>query len=213
MGLSAVEYVFIFENRGEEIGVTLSHPHGQIYAYPFVPPYVLQTIAAAQRHRQLTGRCLACDLLGEEQDGPRVIGQSSRWLAYVPYAARWPFEIRLQPRRHVADLTELDDDERGEFPEVYLDVLHRLDAVFGVRMPYIATWQQAPVIVGRELTHLYLTVFSTRRTASKLKYLAGSESGAGVFINDIAPEHAAEMLRDAGPQPQPRPREERTTRG
>lgn len=195
MRLPDVEYVFVFENRGEEIGVTLHHPHGQIYAYPFVPPNVLQTVQAAQRHRQQTGQCLWCDVLSEEQHGPRIIGQSSRWLAFVPYAARWPFEFCLQPRRHVADLVELDDEERREFPTIYLDILRRLDAVFGVPMPYIASWQQAPVAVGRELVHLSLTVFSTRRTPAKLKYLAGSESAAGVFINDIAPEQAAEMLR------------------
>jgi UDPglucose--hexose-1-phosphate uridylyltransferase len=196
MALPEVEYVFVFENRGKEIGVTLSHPHGQIYAYPFVPPRVLETVEAARKHHQETGRCLFCDLLSEEEAGPRVIAQSSRWLAFVPYAARWPFEIRLQPRRHVADLAALDEDERREFPAIYLEILRRLDAVFGVAMPYIASWEQAPVTVGRELMHLSLTVFSTRRGPDKLKYLAGSESAAGVFVNDIVPERAAEMLRE-----------------
>jgi UDPglucose--hexose-1-phosphate uridylyltransferase len=196
MALPDVEYVFVFENRGQEIGVTLSHPHGQIYAYPFVPPRVIETLEAGRKHHQETGRCLFCDLLNEEEAGSRVIAQTSRWLAFVPYAARWPFEIRLQPRRHVADLLALDENERREFPEIYLDVLRRLDAVFGVPMPYIASWEQAPVTVGRELAHLSLTVFSTRRGPGKLKYLAGSESAAGVFVNDIVPERAAEMLRE-----------------
>jgi UDPglucose--hexose-1-phosphate uridylyltransferase len=192
--LPEVEHVFVFENRGEEIGVTLGHPHGQIYAYPFVPPRTLRMIAAAQRHKG----CVHCTALAAEQEaGLRVVAQSSRWLAFVPYAARWPFEVHLYPRRHVPDLTALDDAERAEFPAIYLEVLQRFDAVFGTQMPYISGWQQAPVrAAGRELGHLFMEVFSIRRAPNKLKFLAGSESAMGVFINDIAPEQAAQMLRN-----------------
>jgi UDPglucose--hexose-1-phosphate uridylyltransferase len=192
--LPDVEHIFAFENRGEEIGVTLGHPHGQIYAYPFVPPRALRMVAVAERY----GGCLHCAALIAEKDaGLRVVAESSRWLAFVPYAARWPFEVHLYPRRHVPDLTELDDAERADFPRVYLDVLQRFDAVFGTQMPYIAGWQQAPVRQGREHAHLFMQVFSIRRAPGKLKYLAGSESAMDVFINDIAPEQAAEMLRKA----------------
>jgi UDPglucose--hexose-1-phosphate uridylyltransferase len=192
--LPDVEHIFAFENRGEEIGVTLGHPHGQIYAYPFVPPRTLRMIAAAERH----GSCLHCAALAAEQNaGLRVVAESSQWLAFVPHAARWPFEVHLYPRRHVPDLTELDASERADFPRVYLDVLQRFDGVFGTQMPYIAGWQQAPVRQGREHAHLFMQVFSIRRTPNKLKYLAGSESSMDVFINDIAPEQAAEMLRKA----------------
>jgi UDPglucose--hexose-1-phosphate uridylyltransferase len=125
------------------------------------------------------------------------VAQSPRWLAFVPYAARWPFEVHLYPRRHVPDLTALDDAERAEFPAIYLEVLQRFDAVFGTQMPYISGWQQAPVrAAGRELGHLFMEVFSIRRAPNKLKFLAGSESAMGVFINDIAPEQAAQMLRN-----------------
>jgi UDPglucose--hexose-1-phosphate uridylyltransferase len=144
------------------------------------------------------GSCLHCAALAAERDaGLRVVAESSRWLAFVPHAARWPFEVHLYPRRHVPDLTELDDAERAEFPFLYLDVLQRFDGIFGTQMPYIAGWQQAPVRHGREQGHLFLQVFSIRRAFNKLKYLAGSEAAMGVFINDIAPERAAEMLRKA----------------
>jgi len=196
--LPGVEHVFAFENRGEEIGVTLSHPHGQIYAYPFVPPRTMRMIATAERHRAATGRCVFCLVIAaEEAARVRVVTRASRWLAIVPHAARWPFEVHLYPRRHVPDLTALDEAEREEFPEFYLDVLRRFDGIFGTRMPYIAGWQQAPVHVGHNLAHLFLQVFSIRRAPTKLKYLAGSESAMGVFINDVAPERAAELLRDA----------------
>jgi UDPglucose--hexose-1-phosphate uridylyltransferase len=196
--LPGVEQVFVFENRGEEIGVTLAHPHGQIYAYPFVPPRTMRMIGTAERHRATRGTCLFCQVLAaEEAAGVRVVAATPRWLAFVPHAARWPFEVHLYPRRHVPDLPALDEAERAEFPELYLDVLGRFDGIFGTRMPYIAGWQQAPVRVGHDLAHLFLQVFSIRRAPTKLKYLAGSESAMGVFINDIAPEQAAAMLRDA----------------
>jgi UDPglucose--hexose-1-phosphate uridylyltransferase len=104
----------------------------------------------------------------------------------------------VAPRRIVPDLPALGDDEADAFGPLYLDVLRRLDALFGVQMPYIAAWHQAPVRTGREISHLYLQLFTIRRGRNKLKYLAGSESGMGVFINDVLPEQAAAMLREAG---------------
>jgi UDPglucose--hexose-1-phosphate uridylyltransferase len=195
--LPGVEQVFPFENRGEEIGVTLAHPHGQIYAYPFLPPRVRRMVETAARHRQDRGGCLYCAVVErEEADGARIVARGEHWTAFVPRAARWPFEVHLAPRRHLPDLTALDDAERAEFPTMYLDVLHRFDGIFGQAMPYIAGWQQAPVGEGHDLLHLFLQVFSIRRAPGKLKYLAGSESAMGTFINDIAPEQAAGMLRD-----------------
>jgi UDPglucose--hexose-1-phosphate uridylyltransferase len=195
--LSGVEQVFAFENRGEEIGVTLSHPHGQIYAYPFVPPRMMRMIGTAERHRATRGTCLFCQVIAAEKAAKvRLVAQGAHWVAFVPHAARWPFEVHIYPRRHVPDLPALDEAEREEFPGLYLDVLGRFDGLFGTKMPYIAGWQQAPVRVGHDLAHLFLQVFSIRRAPNKLKYLAGSESAMGVFINDIAPEQAAKLLRD-----------------
>jgi UDPglucose--hexose-1-phosphate uridylyltransferase len=197
--LDGVEQVFVFENRGEEIGVTLSHPHGQIYALPFVPPRTLRTLRSARRHRDQTGACLFCTLIAAERDAEvRVIAETGRWVAFVPHAARWPFEVHAYPLRHVPDLAALDGAERAELAGLYLDVLRRFDGVFGTKMPYIAAWNQAPVRADRDLAHLYLQVFSVRRAPGRLKYLAGAESGASVWINDIAPERAAELLRAAG---------------
>lgn len=189
-----VEQVFVFENRGAEIGVTLGHPHGQIYAYPFVPPRQARLIAVSERHL----RCPGCAAIEEEESaGARMVAGGGYWVAFVPFAARWPFDVHIYPRRHLPDLTALDDGERDEFPLLYLDVLRRFDAVFGTEMPYVAAWHQAPVRGARASTHLRLEVFSVRRAPDRLKYLAGSESAMGVFINDIAPEAAAAMLREA----------------
>jgi UDPglucose--hexose-1-phosphate uridylyltransferase len=194
--LPGVEQVFPFENRGQEIGVTLSHPHGQVYAYPFVTPVTRRMLDSARAHLAVTGRNLFDDVLAAEvAAGARIIRRTDHWTAFVPAAARWPFEVHLYPNSRVPDLTALDEEQRADFCDLYLEVLRRLDGLFGVQMPYIAAWHQAPVHVDRELAALHLRLFSTRRAPEKLKYLAGSESGMGVFINDIPPEHAAELLR------------------
>ncbi|MEO6500734.1 MAG: galactose-1-phosphate uridylyltransferase [Jatrophihabitantaceae bacterium] len=194
--LSEVEYVFCFENRGEEIGVTLSHPHGQIYGYPFVPPRMLRAAQTAASYSDEHGQCLRCELLRREvTSGERVISRSEHWTALVPFAARWPYEARLIANRHVASLPELTEDERDDLASSYLDLLRRFDRLFDTPTPYIAGWHQAPVRQFTDSWHLGAEVFTIRRAAGKLKYLAGSESGAAVWVNDITPESAAAQLR------------------
>jgi UDPglucose--hexose-1-phosphate uridylyltransferase len=200
--IPGVEQVFCFENRGAEIGVTLAHPHGQIYAYPFVTPRTQRMLATARKHQERTGTNLFEDVLAAEQkSADRIVAESAHWVAFVPMAARWPFEVHLYPRRRVPDLPALTDAERDDFAALYLDVLARMDGLFGTPLPYIAAWHQAPVREDHDLAYLHMQLFSIRRGVGKLKYLAGSESGMGVFVNDIAPERAAQMLRAAGGAP------------
>ncbi|MFF3111311.1 galactose-1-phosphate uridylyltransferase [Kitasatospora sp. NPDC057904] len=195
--LPGVEQVYCFENRGAEIGVTLAHPHGQIYAFPFTAPRTARMVARAAAHRTATGRNLFDDLLAAERaDGERVVLAGEHWTAFVPFAARWPYEVHLYPHRRVPDLTALDEAERAEFPRLYLDLLRRFDRLFGTgRTPYISAWHQAPRDQRDELA-LHLELFTIRRTADKLKYLAGVESGMDAFVNDVSPEHAAQRLRE-----------------
>ena len=188
----------VFENRGADIGVTLTHPHGQVYAYPFLPPREGLLLDAAARHHADTGRILALDVAdAEERDAVRLLAATDHWTAHVPRAARWPFEVRITPRRAIASLDGLHADEAAEFAVLYPRLLRALDDVYGVPMPYVAAWHQAPLAGGAPGAQLFLEVFSTRRAPDRLKYLAGSESAAGVWINDIAPERAAAMLREA----------------
>ncbi|MEU6115777.1 galactose-1-phosphate uridylyltransferase [Streptomyces sp. NPDC047117] len=200
--LPDVEQVFCFENRGAEIGVTLGHPHGQIYAYPFVTPRTERMLASAEAHRERTGgRNLFDDVVADElADGSRVVLEGEHWVAFVPYAAHWPYEVHLYPRRRVPDLLALDEDARTEFPQLYLEVLRRFDRIFGAGeppTPYIAAWHQAPVRAPHRADFaLHLELFTIRRTPGKLKFLAGSESGMNVFINDVPPEAAAQRLRE-----------------
>ncbi|MFL6143833.1 MAG: galactose-1-phosphate uridylyltransferase [Labedaea sp.] len=196
--LPYVEQVFCFENFGEEIGVTLHHPHGQIYAYPYITPRTKGMLDAARRHAARTGRDLFADTLAAERAGPRVITSNQHWTAFVPAAARWPFEVHVFPHRKVADIAGLDAAERAAFCPLYIDVLGRFRRLFDTPMPYVSAWHQAPVRAERDLGYLHLQLFSSRRAPGKLKYLAGSEAGMGAFLNDVAPEHAAALLRAAG---------------
>ncbi|MFC0627286.1 galactose-1-phosphate uridylyltransferase [Kribbella deserti] len=191
-----VEYVFCFENRGKEIGVTLSHPHGQIYGYPFLPPRIRTLMARAREHQEAKGSNLFADILAAERAaGTRVIAENGTWTAFVPEAARWPVEVHLYPNRQVADIAGLTATERDDFTQLYLDVLQRLDGLYGDALPYIAGWHPAPVRIDRDLGYLHLEVLSIRRSADKIKYLAGSESAMGAFISDTSPENVAEALR------------------
>jgi UDPglucose--hexose-1-phosphate uridylyltransferase len=198
-----VQQVFCFENRGQEIGVTLHHPHGQIYAYPYLPQRSADLLSAATTHHARTGRLLGADLLAAERaDGRRVVVSGEHWTAYVPFAARWPVEVHLAPHRDVPDLPALTDEERDELAHVYLELLRRLDRYYvrkdgsPIHLPYIAGWHQAPAKQGRDVSRLHLQVMSVLRAPGKLKYLAGSESGVGGWVNDVLPEQVAARLRE-----------------
>ncbi|MFE2427595.1 galactose-1-phosphate uridylyltransferase [Streptomyces sp. NPDC059373] len=200
--LPSVEQVYCFENRGKEIGVTLGHPHGQIYGYPFVTPRTELMLRSLEQHREATGgRNLFDDTVARElEDGSRIVIDAAHWTAFVPYAAHWPYEVHLYPKHRVPDLLGLDEEARTEFPAVYLELLRRFDRIFGPGeppTPYISGWHQAPFSseLRREFA-LHLELFTIRRTAGKLKYLAGSESGMSAFVNDVPPEAAAARLRE-----------------
>lgn len=196
-----VEQVYCFENRGEEIGVTLNHPHGQIYGYPFITPRTRTLLDSAADYRARRDADLFADILASEvSDGRRIVARTEHWTAFIPAWARWPVELHIYPHRAVERLPELTDAERDDFAALYLDLLRRGDKLFDSPLPYISGWQQAPASAEPGLMRLHLQLFSIRRAENKLKYLAGSESGMGVFINDIAPEEMARRLVAIGPQ-------------
>ena len=203
--LPEVEQVYVFENRGKEIGVTLHHPHGQIYAFSYVTPRTRSMIDQARAHRERTGRLLGRDVLEAElRAGTRVVLESEHWVAYVPFAARWPVEVHLAPRRDVPDLPALTPGEKDDLAPFYLEILRRLDLFFAdddvpgdeVTLPYIAAWHQAPVREGREDLRLHLQVFSVLRARGRLKYLAGVESGMASWVSDTTPERIAVRLQE-----------------
>jgi len=196
--VDGVEQVFPFENHGEAIGVTLHHPHGQIYAYPFVTPRTSRMLAVSRAYRDRTGADLFGDVLAAEQRAAtRIVGVGEWWTAFVPEAARWPVEVHVYPHRNVPDLAALNEGEIEDLSALQLDLFGRFARLFGRPIPYIAAWHQAPVHVGRDLLRLHLRLCSMQRAPDRLKFLAGSESAMGVFINDLVPEETAQRLRDA----------------
>jgi UDPglucose--hexose-1-phosphate uridylyltransferase len=194
-----VEYVYIFENRGVEIGVTLHHPHGQIYGYPFIPPVAALEQAADAR----LGGCAPCTLVARERDGgTRLLRENDAVVGYVPEAARWPFEAHLVMLAHRRSLLECEPEELRLLASALQRLVRGFDALFARPMPYVMAVHQAPTGGGVGPTssqqgHLHVEFYPPLRTAEKLKFLAGSEQGAGVFIGDVLPEEAAEHLREA----------------
>jgi UDPglucose--hexose-1-phosphate uridylyltransferase len=188
-----VQYVFIFENRGIEVGATLQHPHGQIYAYPFLPPVPGLERAADER----LGGCAICTLAEREQrDDTRVIHANDHVVAFVPYAARWPYEVHVVMREHRASLSDAGAAELRALAAALQTVARGYDALFSAPFPYVMVVHQAPTD-GRGDGHLHVEFYPPLRTAHKLKYLAGSEQGAGTFIVDAMPEDTARALREA----------------
>jgi UDPglucose--hexose-1-phosphate uridylyltransferase len=189
-----VEYVLIFENRGVEVGVTLHHPHGQIYAYPFLPPVPALEQAADER----LGGCAPCSLLADElTDGRRVILENDAVCAYVPYAARWAFEAHVVLRAHRRSVLDCTAQELRLLAAALQGVVRGYDGLFGRPFPYVMVVHQAPTGTTAAGGHLHVEFYPPLRTAEKLKYLAGSEQGAGTFIADTVPEESAVTLREA----------------
>ncbi len=198
--LEYVKYVFVFENKGEAIGVTLHHPHGQVYGYPFVPPRPKRELKAARDYHEEHGGCLHCDVLAQEHaDGRRVLHKGEHFTAFVPFYARYPYEVHVYARRCVPSMTELTGAEKEDLARTLKRLLMGYDALFGFSLPYVMAMHQAPTDSGDygSLAHFHVEFYPPNRTAEKLKYLAGSEQGAGAFIGDALPETTAGWLREA----------------
>ena len=190
--LPGVRQVFPFENRGQEIGVTLHHPHGQIYGYPYVTPRTKKVLDSIAHF----GENLFEQTLQFESASDRVVLRSENFTAYVPFAARWPIELHLLPHRHVNNLAQLTSAERDELASVYHQLLQGIDRLYETPTPYISAWHQAPRVAGAEHIRLQLQITSPRRAADKLKFLAGSEAAMGAWIGDISAENIAAQLRE-----------------
>jgi UDPglucose--hexose-1-phosphate uridylyltransferase len=190
-------YVYPFENRGVEVGVTLHHPHGQIYAYPFIPPIPATELAHQRRYYEERGRGLLSDLLDQEvADDRRLLYLSDLSIALVPVCARYSYEVWVAPRRAAASVANLDPDERREMARALKTVLMKFDAMWGKPFPYILAFHQAPTDgAPHPEAHLHIEIYPAYRMPGRLKYLAGSEMGAGVFTADTLPEEKARELQ------------------
>ncbi len=198
-----IRYVYIFENKGKEIGVTLSHPHGQIYAYPFIPPTAERELNAARKHHERTGRNLYDDVLQQElTDGRRIVAENASFVAVVPFYARYPYEVHLVARAARTAISDFDADERHALAQILKVVMAKYNNLWHRSMPYIMLMHQRPSDDTAEdygYYRFHIEFYPPYRTPDKLKYLAGSEAGAGAFINDTHAEVTGQALRETEP--------------
>ncbi len=195
-----LEYVFVFENTGVAIGVTMPHPHGQIYTFPFIPPLIQTELDSACAHWTAHGDCLYCRIMNAEiEDGRRLVTENASFVAFVPFFARWPGEIQLCARRHFPSLLKMDAREQTELASILKIVRMKYDNHFGFPMPLMMLLRQSPLKGTHPYFHFHIDFYPIQRSATKLKYLAGVESGAGTFLNDTVAEEKARQLRATEP--------------
>jgi UDPglucose--hexose-1-phosphate uridylyltransferase len=195
-----IQYVSIFENTGEAIGVTMPHPHGQIYAFPFLPPLVETELDAASNHFRDKGACLYCRMVaGEIEDGRRMVASNDRFVAFLPFHGRFPMELNIYARRHLGGLNDLTADERKDLASIMKVVRQKYDNLFGFPMPLMMLVRQPRAKGEHPYFHFHIEFLPIQRSATKLKYLASVESGNGTFLNDTRPEEQAALMRSAEP--------------
>jgi UDPglucose--hexose-1-phosphate uridylyltransferase len=195
--LADVAYVYPFENRGIEVGVTLNHPHGQIYAYPFVPPVAAQALRQERRHYEEHDRGLLEDMVAAELDQRiRLVYRGTEVSAFMPVCARYSYEVWIAPHRRAASFTQLTRTERRDFARALKTVLLKFDGLWSRPFPYIMAVHQAPTDgAAHPEAHLRVELYPAYRMPARLKYLAGSEIGAGVFTADTVPEEKVKELQ------------------
>jgi len=202
-----VQYVVVFENAGVAIGVTMPHPHGQIYAVPFVPPLVQTELDSASTYFREHGGCLYCRILENEiEDGRRLVASNESFVALLPFFGRFPTEMQLYSRRHVQKLGDLTEAERGDLAALLKKVRQKYDNLYGAAipngapLPLMMLVRQAPAAGEHPYFHFHIDFLPIQRSATKLKYLAAVESGCGMFLNDTRAEDQAELLRNTEPK-------------
>ncbi|ABL78511.1 galactose-1-phosphate uridylyltransferase [Thermofilum pendens] len=192
-----VAYVLPFRNKGEVIGVSLTHPHSQVYVLPFVPPRVSREMAMAREFREKRGGCLFCHVLElEAEEGARTVYENEHFLVFLPFFAMWPYELHVYPKRHVGSLNTLSSDERVSLADALRVTVAAYNSLFGFSLPYIMVFHQSPCRDEGSL-HLHVEFYPVHRSADKLKYPAGIEWGGWVFTYDGLPEERAGELREA----------------
>lgn len=196
-----IQYVAVFENTGVAIGVTMPHPHGQIYGLPFVPPLVERELESARTHYARHGACIYCDILAHEiDDRTRIVSTGEHFVAFLPFFGRFPTEMQICSRRHFQNLAGMTVEETASLAEMLSLVRRKYDNLYGFPMPLMMMVRQAPAKGDHPSFHFHIDFLPIQRSAKKLKYLAGIESGCGTFLNDTRAEEEADKLRMTEPK-------------
>lgn len=193
-----IKYILPFENRGVEVGVTLHHPHGQIYAYPFLPPLQERMLAQQKQYwdkhqKTLLGSLIESELKLDE----RIIIENQHSVAFLPAWARYPYEVWIAPKRAVTVLHELEENEIKDLSITLKAMLLKYDHMWDRKFPYLMCFYSAPIDRGGHPEwYFHIEFYPPYRTRDRLKYLAGTELGSGMFVNDSIPEEKAKELKD-----------------
>lgn len=195
-----IKYVFIFENRGEAVGVTMPHPHGQIYGYSVVPKKIQLELNSSKKYHDEKGKCLFCDMLKNEQDAKdRIIFETEHFSVFLPFFCEYPYGVYIMSKRHLSNITEFTDEEKADFAKVLRETSGMLDSLFDMKFPYMMCMHNAPVN-GEDTSdyyHFHVEFFPPMRSADKIKFNASSETGCWAHCNPTAPEAKAVELRAA----------------
>ncbi len=193
-----MKYSFIFENRGEIIGVTLAHPHGQMYSFPFIPPRIERAFESSKSYWKKNRTCLFCKVIETEmKDSTRIIEENEDFISFIPYFAKWPFEIHVYPKQHFSYINQIPTSQSENFATIIKHVVQRLDKLYGFVMPYVFSHHNAPYNMNDpEHFHYHIEIYPPYRAKDRIKFIAGVEMGTHTFINPTNPQENARLLRE-----------------
>lgn len=195
-----IKYIFIFENRGEAVGVTMPHPHGQIYGYSNIPKKLELELESCKEYYDEKGKCLICDMIADEAKyGERIIIENDDFYAFLPFFSEYPYGMYIASKAHKQTIDEFTDSERNNLAKIIRETAGTLDSLFGYAFPYMMCMHQSPVnsFNTEEFYHFHIEFFPPMRSADKQKFNASSETGAWAHCNPTSPEEKAEELKTA----------------
>lgn len=196
--MPGIQYIYQFENRGSMIGVSLSHPHGQMYAFSWIPLYIATELQSFKEYHEERKRCLLCDIVAEEKRiFDRIIKENDNFMEVAPFYALWPHEVHIYPKKHVQSFADLDDRMMKDFAEILKDVNQRYDRLYpGIEFAFVMAIHQKPTNKENyDFYHFHVDFYPPLRKADQQKFAAGVELGTGAWINSTLPERTAEMMR------------------
>jgi UDPglucose--hexose-1-phosphate uridylyltransferase len=196
--IDELKYSFIFENRGEIIGVTLAHPHGQMYSFPFIPPRIEKAFKSSKSYWEENKSCLFCKVVDTElKDGSRIIEENDNFVSFIPYFAKWPLEVHIYPKQHYSYISDIPSSQSENFAIIIKHTVQRLDKIYGFTMPYVFSQHNAPYNIDETSHfHYHIEIYPPYRAKDRIKYIAGVEMGTHTFINPTNPQEEAQKLRN-----------------
>ena len=195
-----IKYVFIFENRGELVGVTMPHPHGQIYGYPFVPKKIELEVESAKEYFEEKKNCIFCDMLKAEKEfEQRIIFENEHFTVFLPFFTEYPYGVYIISKSHKQNIAQFTKEERASLAKILRETVGTLDSLFDYKFPYMMCMHNAPVNSGdfSDTYHFHIEFFPPMRSSDRQKFNASSETGVWAHCNPRCPEETAQELREA----------------